>query len=148
MDNRLINLKQGRDLNWPFNDPNYQCRVRTIEKTKIRADGSKVERFTTKHNVPLTLLPAYAASMMAEHQSTSKANIYVSTKSPLTPSRSNGKKKWFRPKAIRKFTKNAVQLIKDNQGSLIKAGIMNPISKRIPVHFTKMQIIFPQNTVK
>lgn len=143
MDNRLINLKAGKAKDWPFSDPNYICIVREESRDVIKNDQI-ITRIVNRRNIILnSKMPAFAINYMSERGSTARADVYVPTKSPLAARRKNGVRKWFRPRVIRRFTKLAVTLIKDAKGSLVNAGIMNPVSKKILKGFTKMQIIFP-----
>lgn len=142
MQNKLKERRERQqdavDRGWPFNDPNYMCAVTTKRREVIRADGSKVIRISTKRNIITSRVPDHALRMMASHPSTSKADVVVPTKSPYS-----ARGKWFRPKLKRVFTKLAVKLIIQNKGSLVNAGIKNPVSKKLLKGFTKMIPVFP-----
>lgn len=147
LENSLINIKQGKDRDWPFNDPAYSSRVYHITKQKQDKDGNTITKTYKKHSVPLSTLPDYAAHAIRESNPVPKFNVFVPTKSPLSKRRGNGQRRWIRPIQKRVWTKLAVSLIKEFKGDIVAAGIKNAVSKRILKGFTKFIIVFPPNNV-
>lgn len=134
MENNLINIKKGKDKNWPFSDPNYQPRIITREY-KVLRNGIEIIRTKSKNTVP-TRLPDYA--VLEIHPPLPQSPEFFLRNSPLSKPRNSkngrkGKQVEIRPRAKRVFTKLAVHLMEEGHVD----SIINPISHKIKHGYLK-----------
>lgn len=149
--NYAINVKKGRSIKFPFDDPNYTPRVehRTITKKKEMKDGTvkEVKREKIIHNIPLSGLDRKTLEDMGRlpHQTmiglpnpnnvSSRKNPRIVNNSPkfkIRRSRHNPDKVSIvqvRAIPIKRLSKEAVKLIKEGDGKAIRNN-QGAISKR------------------
>lgn len=114
------------------NDPNYECRVRTITREKIYSSGVKVTRVTTKINdKPQDKSRVYDyPQKMIGHSTVLGNTSYMDGISPRKHPRIvnnspkfkmiHGKRIQVRAIAIRRLTKTAIETIKSGMAHTLK----------------------------